>query len=139
MDRGLAIPEKSNPICFPVLVPLKRMKSSVFIHPKAKTVLKTPTSTHTTHTHTHTHAHAHTRTHTLVFGSDSWVWQGTYISSEIKLFENLRVDLVFLESSVLRFLRAVVKILAGGRVKLLLIISINGDSGNPVQQAISRK
>ena len=62
--------------------------------------------------------HAHTHIYTAVLSSDSWVGQRTYISFEIKIFEDLRIDLVFLESSVLRRLRVAVKILVRGRVKL---------------------
>lgn len=75
-------------------------------------------------------------------------WVRSYISFEIKIFENLRIDhLVFLESSILRLLRVVVKILAGGRVKLLFmtilglylsLFALNKENGNPVQWVISK-
>lgn len=125
MERDVDIPEKWNPVCFPVLVSWKKKKYSVVIYPTDDNATK----------------------HTLVLNSDSWVGQRTYIPFEIKIFENLKMDLIFPGIFCTGLLKNCSTSFSGGTVTLLLIVTLglnlsllpfNRENGDLVQWAISR-
>lgn len=85
--------------------------------------------------------------HTHWFSTDSWVGQRTYIPFEIKIFENLKMDLIFPGIFCTGLLKNCSTSFSGGTVTLLLIVTLglnlsllpfNRENGDLVQWAISR-
>lgn len=66
--------------------------------------------------------HAQARTYTWQFRSSDFLGGAKDLHLLFKIFENLRVDLVFLKSSALGPVRAVVKVLAGQGLRDLLMM-----------------